>query len=190
MFACCKHYQYISDYVKTKAQSAADGINNISVSINNNKNRKMINNKDYYAHLNENSINDDEDDNINDINENDINNDRFTNTIDTFGSGHGGTKSSSTNTNISRKEGEISVVVSTPFSHFIGQLIPWVIVYSIMRIIPGIARLWTLVNPYNIPLWFALLHNYALASLGIADLLVWYVILYFVLYILYCFIYD
>ena len=55
------------------------------------------------------------------------------------------------------------------------RLLMWVIIFLIIRIFPFFDRLLALVlTNYNTPLWLVLLHNYSLASVGIANGIVWY----------------
>lgn len=58
--------------------------------------------------------------------------------------------------------------------YLINRLIPWVVVYSIIRIIPTVCKVWEVMQPKTVPLWLVIGHNCGVASLGIANALVWY----------------
>ena len=61
------------------------------------------------------------------------------------------------------------------YIYLIKRLIPWIIIYSVIKILPTIVRIWGLVsNPKNIPLWMVVLHHCSITGVGVANALVWY----------------
>ena len=61
------------------------------------------------------------------------------------------------------------------YLYLIERLIPWIIVYSIVRIIPMTVRMWDVVgNAKLIPLWLVVSHHICISGVGVANALVWY----------------
>lgn len=61
------------------------------------------------------------------------------------------------------------------YLYLIKRLLAWVFIFLLIRIFPFLDRLLALiVDNYHTPLWLVLLHNYSLASVGIANGMVWY----------------
>lgn len=63
------------------------------------------------------------------------------------------------------------------YGYFVVRLLPWIVVYSMIRIFPTISRLWTAIARIenSTPLWLVVAHNVSLTSFGIANFVVWYV---------------
>ena len=60
------------------------------------------------------------------------------------------------------------------YSYLILRLLPWVVVYTIVRVIPTLDRVWDQIgSEYSVPLWLVVGHDSTIASLGIANAIVW-----------------
>ena len=60
------------------------------------------------------------------------------------------------------------------YLYLIQRLSPWIIVYTLIRVIPTVVRFWTVhASVKTIPLWLMVLHHCCLGSLGIANAVVW-----------------
>lgn len=62
------------------------------------------------------------------------------------------------------------------YYYLIKRLLPWIICYSIIRLVPFIERLWDWFGNNNdrIPLWFVVIHHCTISSYGLANAFVWY----------------
>lgn len=60
------------------------------------------------------------------------------------------------------------------YGYMVRQLLPWIVVYTLIRVLPTIDRIWGQVSDDLVPLWLVLGHHYTIASLGIANALVWH----------------
>ena len=62
-----------------------------------------------------------------------------------------------------------------PYKHIISQLLPWVLIYTVTRVIAGIPTSIYLVtnNYYDTPLWIICSHDWIIAAIGITDAVIW-----------------
>lgn len=61
------------------------------------------------------------------------------------------------------------------YIYLIKRLLPWIIVYSVIRIIPTMFGMLALLkNQKTVPLWLVMAHHYSLASVGILNAIAWF----------------
>eukprot|EP01084_Bolivina_argentea_P261084 441080_1 len=63
--------------------------------------------------------------------------------------------------------------MSSQYGSIIKRLMRFVIVYTILRALPAIERIWEVVSDSSPPLWLVMSHHICIASVGIANAVVW-----------------
>lgn len=65
--------------------------------------------------------------------------------------------------------------ISTAYKFLIKRIFPWIATYSIIRVIPTICRVWSiLIDVKTIPLWLVISHHDLLTAAGIGNAIAWY----------------